>query len=80
MFLPLMEMAFGVFVIVVIVTQIMIPLFRGTPIFPVLQKHGIEAKLAGAKQELRIVELEKTLVEIRSKVTEERKKEGQGEE
>ena len=65
MFLPIMEIAFAVLVILGVVTQLIIPLFRGTPIFSALQRYGIEAKLESAKQELRIAELERELAALK---------------
>jgi hypothetical protein len=70
MFLPIMEVAFAVLLISGIFTQIVIPLFRKTPIFPVLQRHGIEAKVEQAKQEVRIAKLESELAELQEQAKE----------
>ena len=65
MFLPVMELVVAGFVLWVTITQIVLPLLRGTPIFSSIQKQGIEAKLESAKQELRIAELEREIAAIK---------------
>jgi hypothetical protein len=58
------EFGLAALIVVGIVTQIIIPLFRGTPIFPALHKHGLEAKLESAKQEVRIAKLEREIEDL----------------
>ena len=65
MFLPIMELVLAGVVVWVAVSQILVPLLRGTPLFSAIQKQGIEAKLASAKQELRIAELEREIAAIK---------------
>lgn len=65
--LYLVEAAFAAMVLVTIVTQIVLPFLNGTPIFPALQRHGLEAKLEQAKQEVRIAELEKQLAGLQQR-------------
>jgi hypothetical protein len=65
MFLPIMEFVVAGLVLWVAITQLLVPLLRGTPIFSAIQRHGIEAKLESAKHELRIAELEREIAELR---------------
>lgn len=75
MFLPIMELAFAVMIITGLVTQVVIPMMRKTPLFPALHKHGIETKLQVARQEVRIAELEKELANLRKKADDIRREE-----
>ena len=77
MFLPIMEVAAATMIIAVIFTQIIIPGFRGTPLFPVLQQRGIEAQVATARQELRIIAIENELASLKQQVSEGRNKQGE---
>jgi hypothetical protein len=65
MFLPIMELVVAGLVVWVAITQVLIPIFRGTPLFSAIQKQGIEAKLESARQELRIAELEREIAAIK---------------
>ncbi len=75
--LYLMEFCCGIMILMIIVTQIIMPFFSGTPIFPALQRHGLEAKLEQAKQEVRIARLENQIDEIRKEAENIRQKEGE---
>ena len=65
MLLPILEFLAAGLLVWFAITQLVLPLLHGTPIFSALQRQGIEAKLQTAKQELRIAELERELAEIK---------------
>lgn len=66
--LYLIEAAIAVMILVTIVTQIIVPFFNGTPIFPALQRHGLEAKLEQAKQAVQIAEVEKQIADLQRQI------------
>lgn len=68
--LVVMEIAIAALVVVGIFTQIIVPLLCGTPYFPAFQKHGLEAKLAVAKQDLQIAKLEQRLRDLEKQAEE----------
>ena len=65
MFLPIMEFLAAGLLVWVAITQIVLPMLRGTPLFAAIQKQGIEARLQNAKHELRIAELEREIADIK---------------
>lgn len=65
MLLPILEFVTAGLLVWVAISQIVIPMLRGTPIFSAFQRQGIEAKLQAARQELRRAELERELAEIK---------------
>ena len=60
-----MEYVVAGLVVWIAISQILVPILRGTPIFSSIQKQGIEAKLESAKHELRIAELEREIAGIK---------------
>jgi len=65
MLLPILEFLAAGLLILIVITQIILPMLRGTPLFSAIQKQGIEARLESAKHELRIAELEREIADIR---------------
>jgi hypothetical protein len=54
-----LEILSALLVILVVITQVLIPLFRKTPFFPAFRsRSSIEAELEVARQQVRIAELE----------------------
>lgn len=74
--LAVFEFAVAALLVTGIITQIIIPLVRGTPLFPALHKHGLEAKLESAKQEVRIALLEKEIAKFQAEAEKTREKKG----
>jgi len=65
MLLPILEFVLAGLVVWIAISQIILPILRGTPLFSAIQRQGIEAKLESAKHELRIAELEREIAGIR---------------
>ena len=62
LFAEIMEFAVVVSIFVVLGTQILIPLLRGTPFFPVFRRERkLVEELTRAKEEVRNAELEETI-------------------
>jgi hypothetical protein len=59
MFFVLLELLLAAVTIVAVVTQVILPLIKGTPFFPAFKSDSaIEAELAAARQKVRVAELE----------------------
>ncbi|MCC6934772.1 MAG: hypothetical protein IT406_03755 [Candidatus Yanofskybacteria bacterium] len=69
LFLGLIELAIGVTIAVVTVTQIVAPLWRGTKLFPVFRRQGVlESALDQARQAKTESELERELRETQNSI------------
>jgi len=68
MFLVLAELIVVVAVLGSIVVQVAVPLWNGTPLFPMLslKKARVEAKLAEARQDVEVAEAESLLESLRA--------------
>lgn len=66
--ITVMEISLAALAFLFFVTQIALPAFRGTTLFPMLRREGdLERKLAEAKQTTRERDLQKTVSEQQSK-------------
>ena len=66
--LDLFELALALFIILVIGTQIIVPFFRGTLMFPILRKEAkLEGELAEVREDIHVAELENKVAEERRK-------------
>lgn len=77
MFLRVLEYAFIALVIVIVLTQVIIPLARGTLLFPFFRRERhLEQELQKLKQEAIEADLERKIAVERKNVEEERKSGG----
>ena len=76
MFLRYLEFFAIAVVLLIFATQVFIPMWRGTKVFPVLRsrQRQLESKLTELREEARVVELEHVVEEERGRVTEFREK------
>ncbi len=67
--LDLLELASILVIFLVVITQMIIPIFRGLPMFPILGKETrLEVELAEVKEETHVVELQNKITEERERV------------
>jgi hypothetical protein len=75
MFLAVLEFLFYVIGIMFVITQIVIPMYRGTLLFPAFRKRRkLEQMVEEAKEKLDEVKIEKTAEEIQKQIEKEKKK------
>jgi hypothetical protein len=75
MFLAVLECLVYVIGTVFVITQILIPTYRGTLLFPAFRnRRKLEQKVEEAKEKLDEVKIEKTAEEIQKQIEKEKKK------
>ena len=68
MFLRLMELVFAVIFFWALITQALMPLIRGTKLFPMFQREAkLQSDLDGVNQAVREKELEQTIKSTKDK-------------
>ena len=75
MFLAVFEFLLYVLITYAVVTQVVIPMYRGTLLFPAFRKRRkLEQAVEIVKEKLDEVKIEKTVEEIKNQIEKEKKK------
>ncbi len=68
-FLTLLELVFSAVFLLFILTQVVIPLWKGTKFFPFFRTKSLEGDLLDAKEQMEEVRLEKNVLEMQEEIS-----------
>ncbi len=68
-FLSLVEWVFSAVFILFILTQVVVPLWKGTKFFPFFRTKSLEGELLDAKEQMEEVRLEKDVLDMKEEIS-----------